>query len=84
MPWLEVKKEMTDEKGLDPTVADKIGEYVKLKGGPSLLDTLKANSTLMANKRAAEGIADMELLFKYLQAYNVVERVSRLASQSKS
>jgi hypothetical protein len=27
-----VKKEMTQEKGLDPTVADKIGQYVKLKG----------------------------------------------------
>jgi histidyl-tRNA synthetase len=27
-----VKKEMTDEKGLAPEVADKIGEYVKHKG----------------------------------------------------
>jgi len=27
-----VKKEMTTEKGLDPAVADKIGEYVKHKG----------------------------------------------------
>ena len=32
MPWVEVKKEMTDEKGLDSAVADKIGEYVKHKG----------------------------------------------------
>ena len=32
LPWSEVKKEMTEEKGLDPTVADRIGEYVKLKG----------------------------------------------------
>lgn len=28
-----MKKEMTEEKGLDPAVADKIGEYVKHKGG---------------------------------------------------
>jgi histidyl-tRNA synthetase len=27
-----VKKEMISEKGLDPAVADKIGEYVKHKG----------------------------------------------------
>jgi len=33
MSWANVKKEMTDEKGLDPVVADKIGEYVKHKGG---------------------------------------------------
>jgi histidyl-tRNA synthetase len=32
MSWEDVKKEMTSEKGLDPTVADKIGEYVKFKG----------------------------------------------------
>lgn len=36
---------MTEEKGLDPVVADKIGEYVKLKGtilGSS--DVIRANS----------------------------------------
>lgn len=34
LPWSEVKKEMTEEKGLDPAAADKIGEYVKHKGTP--------------------------------------------------
>ena len=32
MPWADVKKEMTVDKGLDEAVADKIGEYVGLKG----------------------------------------------------
>lgn len=32
MPWADVRKEMTEEKGLDGDVADRIGEYVKLKG----------------------------------------------------
>ena len=32
LPWAEVKKEMTQEKGLDSTIADKIGQYVMLKG----------------------------------------------------
>jgi histidyl-tRNA synthetase len=32
-----VKKEMTEEKGLDPAVADKIGEYVKHKGSSIML-----------------------------------------------
>lgn len=32
MAWSEVKKEMVEEKGLDPAAADKIGEYVKHKG----------------------------------------------------
>lgn len=36
LPWAEVKKEMTEEKGLDGAVADKIGEYVKHKGRPAV------------------------------------------------
>ncbi len=32
MPWADVKKEMVNDKGLSEAVADKIGEYVKLKG----------------------------------------------------
>lgn len=28
---------MTEEKGLDPSVADKIGDYVKHKGASQLL-----------------------------------------------
>jgi histidyl-tRNA synthetase len=31
-PWTEVRKEMTVDKGLDGVIADKIGEYVGLKG----------------------------------------------------
>lgn len=32
MPWDEVKKEMVVDKGLDEAVADRIEEYVGLKG----------------------------------------------------
>ena len=85
---------MTDEKGLSPEVADKIGEYVKLKGqssskflpttsvmtnsrtgGPSLLDQLKTDETLMSNPNAKDGILEMELLFTLLAAYNVLDKV---------
>ncbi|KAH7911615.1 hypothetical protein BJ138DRAFT_1113052 [Hygrophoropsis aurantiaca] len=76
LPWLEVKKEMTEEKGLEPGVADKIGEYVKHKGGPSLLSQLKADEVLMANASAKQGILDMELLFTLLDAYKVLDKIS--------
>ncbi|THU84801.1 histidyl-tRNA synthetase [Dendrothele bispora CBS 962.96] len=83
LPWTEVKKEMTDEKGLDPTSADKIGEYVKLKGtllceslsGPELLETLLKDSTLTANASAKEGLDEMGLLFRFLGAYEVLDKV---------
>jgi histidyl-tRNA synthetase len=45
LPWAEVKKEMTDEKGLDPAVADKIGEYVKHKGKTFKIWTLTVMSS---------------------------------------
>lgn len=32
MPWEDVRKEMTEEKGLEPEIADKIGQYVNKKG----------------------------------------------------
>ncbi|KAG2364832.1 histidyl-tRNA synthetase [Suillus spraguei] len=76
LPWLEVKKEMTEEKGLSSDVADKIGEYVKHKGGPSLLDLLKADATLMANLSAKQGISDMDILFTLLRAYKVLDKIS--------
>lgn len=76
LPWIEVKKEMTEEKGLSSDVADKIGEYVKHKGGPSLLDILKADATLMANPSAKQGISDMYILFTLLRAYKVLDKIS--------
>ncbi|KAF7791075.1 hypothetical protein EIP86_002036 [Pleurotus ostreatoroseus] len=76
LPWAEVKMEMTDTKGLDAAVADKIGEYVKHKGGPELLDTLRQDSALMANASAKAGIEEMGILFTFLEAYGIIPRIS--------
>ncbi|GAA6004769.1 histidine--tRNA ligase [Rhodotorula paludigena] len=76
LPWADVRKEMTEEKGLDGEVADRIGEYVKLKGGPELVDQLKQDARLTANKSAVEGLDDMALLYKYLDIYGCVNRIS--------
>jgi len=66
---------MVEEKGLEPSVADKIGTFVKLKGGEALLQELLKNEELTKNKRAKEGLSDIQVLFKYLEAYNVLDRV---------
>lgn len=76
MPWADVRKEMTEEKGLDGEVADRIGEYVKLKGGPELVQQLKQDARLTANKSASEGLNDMELLYTYLDIFGVSSRMS--------
>lgn len=76
LPWEEVRKEMTEEKGLAEDVADKIGEYVVLKGQKDLLSKLQADEKLMANASMKAGLEDMELLFTYLEAFNALDSVS--------
>jgi len=67
---------MIEEKGLDPEVADKIGEYVQKKGGKELLDELLQDETLTSNESFASGIKDMNLLFGYLEVFSVMPKLS--------
>lgn len=76
LPWADVKKEMVEEKNLPAEVADKIGEYVKHKGGRDLLEMLKKDEVLMANVNAAAGLKDMETLFDYLEVFDVMDKMS--------
>lgn len=76
LPWEEVKKEMTVEKGLAPEVADKIGEYVQLKGTvPEMVAKLEQDK-LMENESAKQGVEDMRNLVAYLEAYDIVSNIS--------
>merc|ERR1711963_585201 len=74
-PWDEVKKEMVEEKGLDPVIADKIGDFVKLSGGQDLIDKL-LSSDLGQNKSAKAGLEGMKLFLKYSQIYGCGDVVS--------
>ncbi|KAJ1796321.1 Cytoplasmic and mitochondrial histidine tRNA synthetase [Coemansia sp. RSA 2399] len=76
LPWADVRKEMTEEKGLDGDVADRIGEYVQLKGAAELVAKLQSMPELMSSKKAQEGIADMALFFNYASIYGIVDYVS--------
>lgn len=76
MPWADVKKEMVEEKGLPEEVADKIGEWVVLKGGEDLLERLQNDESLSANESMKQGMADMALLFKYLKRWKATSAVS--------
>lgn len=76
MPWADVKKEMITDKGLPEEVADKIGEWVVLKGGQDLLDKLQKDESLAANESMKQGMTDMGLLFDYLECYKATNAVS--------
>jgi histidyl-tRNA synthetase len=73
-PWEEVKAEMVQQKGLDEAVADKIWTYVQLKGF-DVLEKLR-NDPLYSNAKGKEGVEDMELLFKYCEAFGCKEWLS--------
>ncbi|KAI8836733.1 hypothetical protein BJ741DRAFT_533017, partial [Chytriomyces cf. hyalinus JEL632] len=76
LPWAEVKKEMVQEKGLAEDVADRIEQYVKLSGGVEICDKLDADAAFSGSERAKAGVADMRLLFKYLDLFGVSQKMS--------
>ncbi|PGH07399.1 hypothetical protein AJ79_06301 [Helicocarpus griseus UAMH5409] len=75
-PWADVRREMVEEKGLDGAVADKIETYVVRKGGRELLESLMTDETLVANASAKAGLEDMALLMDYLEAFDVLKKIS--------
>lgn len=75
LPWEEVKKEMTEEKGLAPEVADKIWSFVQKKGGRDVLAWMQAEPELAANESMKQGMDDMEKLFTYLEAFDCLDKV---------
>lgn len=76
MPWPLVRKEMVEDKGLDEAVADRIEEYVKLKGGKELCDVLLAHPKLSLNATAKAGIEEMKLLYSYLDIFGVSTKLT--------
>lgn len=76
-PWEAVKKEMVEEKNQTEQVADKIGEYVKLKGSISeMVAKLSEDELLLSNKSAKEGIEEMKILADYTKAFEIHDFLS--------
>jgi len=65
---------MIELKGLPADVADKIGSFVVCKGGPEMCQFLEEK--LGSNTTAMEGINDMKLLMTYLEAFDVLDKIS--------
>ena len=72
LPWAEVKKEM-EEKGLQSSVADDIGSYLNHS---SKIEELRSDARLSANQDVQKGLADMDLFFRYLDVFNITDKVS--------
>jgi len=76
-PWSEVKREMVEDKGLAPDVADKIGVFVVQKGEPwEMLKSLTANAVFGQHKGALDALEDLRILFQYLEAMGKLQYFS--------
>lgn len=79
LPWEEVKAEMVGENGLPEDVADRIGQLVCSSGSRGMrkmLEFLKADQSLTANDSIKAGIDDIDLLLSYLEAFDIVDKIS--------
>uniref|UniRef100_A0A1B0DR88 histidine--tRNA ligase n=1 Tax=Phlebotomus papatasi TaxID=29031 RepID=A0A1B0DR88_PHLPP len=74
-PWAEVKREMMEEKGLDESTADQIGEYVQLAGGLELVEKLEKDPKLTAAKSAVSGLEQMKKLLKYCEVLGLTNEI---------
>ena len=66
---------MIDEKGLDPSIADAIGEYVQHNGGIEVLEKMETDEKLGSNKSGKAGIEDMKLLLQYCKLLGILDKV---------
>lgn len=76
-PWSEVKREMVEDKGLKPEVADKIGVFVVQKGEPwEMYNQLMDSKAFGDHKGALEAMEDLRTLFQYLEAMGKLKYIS--------
>ncbi|CAN6817863.1 unnamed protein product [Brassica oleracea] len=73
----QVKKEMVEEKGLSPEIADRIGGFVKEKGAPmELLTKLRQEgSEFLANSSSKEALDELSIMFEALERSKCSHRI---------
>ena len=69
---------MVNEKGVESSVADAIGKYVKIKGDETILNELEKNEEFVANKEAQAGLEDLRKLAKFSKILEFTENVGYL------
>ncbi|KAA0147177.1 hypothetical protein FNF29_07549 [Cafeteria roenbergensis] len=76
-PWADVREELVGEKGVSPDVADAIGRLVQRRGEPmALLAELESTSVFSGSDKATSALAELRVLFGYLEALGCLHRIS--------
>jgi len=75
--WTDVRREMVEDKGLKPEVADKIGTFVLRKGSPwEMYNSLMGSEVFGKHTGALEAMEDLRILFSYLEAMDKLKYIS--------
>lgn len=75
LTWEEVRSEMVNDKGLDGSIADQIGEYVRQSGKAELVDKLLHDQKFEKSKSAKDGLEAMQLFLRYIDLYDLSDYV---------
>ena len=74
-PWEKVREEML-EKGLHSDIADKIAQYIQLKGDIDLTERLLKDENLVKVEAAKTALDEMKVLFNKIDTPSIVPDVS--------
>ena len=73
-PWESVRFEMVEKKGLPAEVADKIHEFVQIRGNPwEVVARLESIESIQKHPKAWEALQSMKLLFGYLESMGCLD-----------
>lgn len=72
MPWDEVAQELRSLRELKEDEINTIAEFVRINGSlASVLEILQSNQKLLSSPLAKQGVENMQLLIKYVQALGI-------------
>ncbi|KAK8810505.1 hypothetical protein WA158_007080 [Blastocystis sp. Blastoise] len=75
--WEDVRKEMIEKKGLPAESADKIGQFVLLKGNCwEVYNTLIEKGYFKDNKQGSEALEDLRIFFEYIESMGYLNYLS--------
>jgi len=76
-PWEKVEHELIHAKGLTKDMTSKLWEFVKRKGSmKEMLDQLRSENVFGDHQLANETLAEMELLYQYLESLDCLDKIS--------
>jgi histidyl-tRNA synthetase len=75
-PWEKVRLELINQKGLTPEMCDNLEKFVSNQGKPwELLKLIKDKKLFAGSEYGDSTIAEMELLFTYLEAFGCLDSI---------